>query len=129
MRPAGACAGIDHIGIFRRHQGIRDQADDPRQCRRLSEPSHHHRRGFQKPDNSEIYETVAYRYNGLDVVKELLADGDPVAFVGWHHGAREHADYALVRTLPEIAVFTRWMVQYGKVFSIPMATMGSLGLL
>ena len=52
-----------------------------------------------------------------------------MAFVGWHHGAREHADYALVRTLPEIAVFTRWMVQYGKVFSIPMATMGSLGLL
>ena len=29
----------------------------------------------KKPDNPKIYETVAYRYNGLDAVKELLADG------------------------------------------------------
>ena len=51
-----------------------------------------------------------------------------MAFVGWHHGARDHAEYALARTLPDIAIFTRWVVQYGKVFSILMGITGGLGL-
>ncbi|NQU72447.1 MAG: hypothetical protein HQ514_17995 [Rhodospirillales bacterium] len=82
----------------------------------------------QMPDNSAKYETVAYRYHGLDRVRELLDDGRPVAFVGWHHGARGHGDYALARTIPRIAIFSRWIVQYGTVFSIPMATTGGLAL-
>ncbi len=80
------------------------------------------------PDNSAKYETLAYRYHGLDRVRELLGDGKPVAFVGWHHGARDHSDYALARTIPRIAIFARWVIQYGRVFSIPMATMGGLAL-
>jgi hypothetical protein len=80
------------------------------------------------PDNSDDYEKLAFSYHGLDRVQELLADGGPVAFVGWHHGARNHADYALARIFPRIAILTRWMAQYGKVFSIPMATAGGLGL-
>lgn len=77
------------------------------------------------PDNSEQYERFSYRYEGWDRVREMLDDGNPVAFVGWHHGAREHADYALARIMPDIAIFTRWALQYGKVFSVPM---GGLGL-
>lgn len=76
------------------------------------------------PDNSGIFETLTYRYRGMEAVQELLADDQPVAFVGWHHGAREHVDYALARSLPDLAMFTRRTVQYGTVLSIPMGRLG-----
>jgi lauroyl/myristoyl acyltransferase len=80
------------------------------------------------PDNSPDYESVEYIYEGLDGVKSLLADGKPVAFVMWHHGARQHADYAVVRVLPQTVIFTRKTFQYGKVFSYPMIKGQALSL-
>lgn len=72
------------------------------------------------PDNSSDYESVEYAYSGLENVRAMLDKGEPVAFVTWHHGARQHADYALLRVLPETVVFTRKTFQYGKIFSYPM---------
>ena len=81
---------------------------------------------IQIPDNSEIFEALTYHYHGLEAVLELLSDPRPVAFVGWHHGARDHVDYALVQALPDLAIFTRRTFQHGAVLSTPM---GPLGLL
>lgn len=80
------------------------------------------------PDNSQDYESVEYVYEGLDAVKSLLAEGKPVAFVMWHHGARQHADYAVARVLPQTVIFTRKTFQYGRVFSYPMIKGQALSL-
>jgi hypothetical protein len=81
------------------------------------------------PDNSARYETFTYSYEGLDDVKALIADGKPLAFVTWHHGACWHLPYAIARVLPRTAIFTRLTFQFGKVFSYSMLGAGVLGLL
>ena len=81
------------------------------------------------PDNSADYETVTYRYAGLDPVKAAVAAGLPMFLVGWHHGAIHHLDYAVARAIPEIAIFARYTLQYGRVFSIPMEGASALTLL
>jgi lauroyl/myristoyl acyltransferase len=72
------------------------------------------------PDNSSDYEEVKYVYYGLESVRNILNQGESIAFVTWHHGARLHADYAIVRVLPETVIFTKKTFQYGKIFSYPM---------
>jgi lauroyl/myristoyl acyltransferase len=81
------------------------------------------------PDNSSDYESVEYAYSGLENVRAMLDDGEAVAFVTWHHGARQHADYALLRVFPETVIFTRKTFQYGKIFSYPMLKGQALSLL
>jgi lauroyl/myristoyl acyltransferase len=81
------------------------------------------------PDNSADYETVTYRYAGLETVKAAVAAKLPVFLIGWHHGAIHHLDYAVARALPEIAIFVRYTLQYGRVFSIPMEGASALTLL
>lgn len=81
------------------------------------------------PDNSADYESMEYAYEGLENVRAMLDKGEAVAFVTWHHGARQHADYAIVRVLPETVVFTRKTFQYGKIFSYPMLKGQALSLL
>lgn len=80
------------------------------------------------PDNSADYQPVTFRYDGLDAVKAMIADGAPLAFVTWHHGARHHADYGIASALPQTAIFTRITFQYGKVFSFPMLKAQALAL-
>ena len=81
------------------------------------------------PDNSSDYESIEYSYSGLENVCAMLDKDEAIAFVTWHHGARQHADYAIVRVLPETVVFTRKTFQYGKIFSYPMLKGGALSLL
>lgn len=81
------------------------------------------------PDNSSDYESMEYAYSGLENVRAMLDKGEAVAFVTWHHGARQHADYAILRALPETVVFTRKTFQYGKIFSYPMLKGQALSLL
>ena len=80
------------------------------------------------PDNSAVYEQLVYSYDGLDEVKAMLADGKPVAFVTWHHGARQHAEYGIARVLPQTAFFSRDTLQFGKTFTCSMAAAGALSL-
>ena len=81
------------------------------------------------PDNSSDYESMEYAYSGLENVRAMLDKGEAVAFVTWHHGARQHADYAILRVLPETVIFTRKTFQYGKIFSYPMLKGQALSLL
>jgi hypothetical protein len=81
------------------------------------------------PDNSADYETVTYRYTGLEPVKAAVTAKIPVFLLGWHHGAIHHLDYAVARVMPEIAIFVRYTLQYGRIFSIPMEGKGALSLL
>ena len=80
------------------------------------------------PDNSADYEPVSFAYKGLDAVNAMIADGVPVAFVTWHHGARHHSDYGIARAVPQIAIFTRITFQYGRVFSSPRLKAQALAL-
>jgi lauroyl/myristoyl acyltransferase len=80
-------------------------------------------------DNSADYENATYRYTGLESLKDAVASKRPVFLFGWHHGAIHHLDYAVARVLPEIAIFARYTLQYGRVFSIPMEGAGALSLL
>jgi lauroyl/myristoyl acyltransferase len=81
------------------------------------------------PDNSAEYENWSYRYAGLEPVKEMVAARIPVLFVGWHNGAINHLDYSIARVLPEVAIFSRYTFQYGRVFAYPMLGGGALSLL
>ena len=80
------------------------------------------------PDNSAVYEKLTYSYDGLDEVKAMLADGKPVAFVTWHHGARQHAEYGIARVLPQTAFFSRDTLQFGKMFTFSMVAAGALSV-
>lgn len=81
------------------------------------------------PVNSSDYENMSYRYAGLESVKEMVAERIPVLFVAWHQGAVNHLDYSIARVLPEVAIFSRYTFQYGRVFSFPMLGSGALSLL
>jgi len=71
-------------------------------------------------DNSADYEDIKYRYRGVDKVRSIMAEGQPLVFVVWHNGAQHHGDYGIARIFPQIALFTHFTHQYGKVFSYPM---------
>lgn len=79
-------------------------------------------------DNSELFDTMEYKYIGLQLIRELSDKGLPLAFITWHHGARQHCDYAVGRVLPQTAIFTRFTHQYGKVFSYSMEKSQALSL-
>ena len=73
------------------------------------------------PDNSEVFtKNRSFWHDNLDEVRALVDSGVPTVFLKWHHCALWHADYALTKAVPEIALFTRRVYQYGKVVSVPM---------
>ncbi len=81
------------------------------------------------PDNSSDYKNFSYTYKGLNCVLNYISNGVPVAFVTWHHGAQIHAEYGISKKIPEIALFSRSVCQYGKVFSYSMDKAKALSLL
>ena len=81
------------------------------------------------PDNSAIYETVSYRYQGIDAVRTAIAERVPLMFVAWHHGAIHHVNHGIARVLPQTAIFTRWAYQFGRVVTYPMHGPGAFTLL
>lgn len=80
------------------------------------------------PDNSADYETLEYRYRGIEEVKALLSAGKPLVFMVWHHGAQQHGDYGISRVFPQTAFFTNHTFQYGKICSYPMQNRAAFSL-
>lgn len=80
-----------------------------------------------RPDNSADLEHLTYVYRGLDKVKVMIAEGNPVVFIAWHQGGGGR-NYGLMRVLPETAIFTRGTYQHGKVFSHSMLKAKGLSL-
>jgi len=79
-------------------------------------------------DNSAFYEDYTYIYEGLESVQEMVSAEKPVVFALWHHGAIHHNDYGISRVFPQLAIFTKFTFQYGKVFSFPTGKSQALNL-
>lgn len=74
--------------------------------------------------NSRSYEAVTYHYRGLERIRQLIDDRQPVCLLGWHHGAREHFAYSLLRVLPELSFFTLRKLQFGPYLTEPVRDLG-----
>lgn len=81
------------------------------------------------PDNSAYFKNFSYKYERLSQTKSIIDKGFPVALISWHHGALHHSSFAVARVLPQIALFSFWSYQVGKVFAYPMEKRGALSLI
>ena len=75
------------------------------------------------------YESVEYRYRGLDALNRCMESGKPVCLVGWHHGAREHFAYAVMKAVPKIGFFTLKKLQFGPFVTHSTEDAGPLAVL